>query len=264
MKSIFSLMSLPVLCVLLPINAPAGDDKDMKQVSQTASIPDSDAGFYVAAYGGANFAQHYGSQKIAENSPDFPRDFTHGTGTDSIGAVGGAKFGYNFDSYQISGDFRLQPAVEIEAFYLGSYSKQNYPDTDDYIANDFRARYNDAALMTNGIVRFKTGTLLTPYLGIGIGAEYLSNTGVEVYAPEIPAKAGLSGDSSVVFATQFLAGVDVSIAKGWSVFTEYKYLAALAPNFNNVGTVDGGPYTAKFEPSFIGQQMITAGIKYTY
>jgi opacity protein-like surface antigen len=264
MKLPFAPIIVLVAITFLPAIARAGDAKDMKQVDQAATISDSDAGFYVAAYGGANFAQHYGSQKIAENSPGFPRDFTHGNGTDSIGAVGGAKFGYNFDSYEISGNFRLQPAVEIEAFYLGSYSKQNYPETDDYLANNFRARYHDAALMTNGIVRFKTGTLMTPYLGIGIGAEYLSNTGVEVYAPDVPAKAGLSGDSSVVFATQFLAGCDISIAKGWSVFTEYKYLAALAPNFNNVGAVAGGPYTAKFEPSFIGQQLITAGIKYSF
>ena len=188
--------------------------------------------------------------------------------TDSVrAAVGGAKVSATtLISSEISGNFPdSSPAGgKSKRFYLGSSSKQSYPETDDYVSNNFRARYNDAALMTNGIVRFKTGTLLTPYLGIGIGAEYLSNTGVEVYAPMIPAKAGLSGDSSVVFATQFLAGVDVSIAKGWSVFTEYKYLAALAPNFNNVGDVAGGDYTAKFEPSFIGQQLITAGIKYSF
>jgi opacity protein-like surface antigen len=262
MKKIQNLLTLAALAFCINI-VQAGDDQSMG-TTQTALAPDSDAGFYVAGYGGANFNQHYGSQKIVESDPGFPVDTIKGGGTDSIGATGGLKVGYDFDSFDLSGDFRLQPAVEIEGLYLGSYQKQTYPGTINYVPNNFRSQYNDAALMVNGIVRVPTGTLVTPYVGLGIGGEYISNNSVTVYAPTFPLEAPLGGDSCIVPAVQGLAGVDFKIINGWSVFTEYKYLAAIAPNLSNSGNVAGGYYTAKFEPGWIGQQLITAGIKYSF
>jgi opacity protein-like surface antigen len=259
MKKFLKLIALSLFSGLAL--ARAGDDKS---TVETTLAPESDAGFYVAAYGGANVAQHYDSQKIVESDTGIPTDTINGSGTESFGAVGGAKLGYNFDSYDLSDDFRLQPAAEIEGLYLGSFTKQTYPGTINYVPNNYRSQYNDAALMVNGIVRFKTGTLATPYVGIGVGAEYVSNNSVTVYAPTFPLEAPLAGDDCIVPAAQGLAGVDFKIIGGWSVFTEYKYLAAIAPNLSNSGPVAGGAYTAKFEPGYIGQHVVTAGIKYSF
>jgi hypothetical protein len=66
--------------------ARAGDDKS---TVETTLAPESDAGFYVAADGGANVAQHYDSQKIVESDTGIPTDTINGSGTESFGPVAG-------------------------------------------------------------------------------------------------------------------------------------------------------------------------------
>ena len=270
------ILLLCLVCAALgfPARAHAGtDDKDLKDLKITPEIrPPTDAGPYVAVDGGLNLAQDTGAKKVVESQNGFPTDTISGTGSGGLGAVGGLKVGYNFKSYDFGDGFGLQPAVEVEAYYLNSYSKQSYAASSDtfYPPNAYRARYNDAAFMLNGLARFKTGTLFTPYLGAGIGGEYLSNSSVSLYAPSLGVKAHLAGDDDLVFAVQGIAGVDIEVAKHWDIFTEYKFIAGIDPTlsntttFFNVPAVANGNYVAKYQPDYLGQHLITAGLKYNF
>jgi len=240
------------------------DAKDMKELKMTPQIRPTDAGYYVAIDGGANFAQATGSKKVYESQTGDGSNTTYGSGSDSLGAVGGLKVGYNFESYDLGGGFGLQPAVEAEAYYLNSYSKQTYPATTAprFAANGYREQYNDAAFMLNGLVRLKTGTFFTPYLGAGVGGEYISNSEATLYDFKSGAQFHLSGDDDFVFAVQGIAGFDIEVAKHWDIFTEYKFIAGIDPSLSNSNSRIN--YTAKYEPGYIGQHLITAGLKYNF
>lgn len=248
------------------------DAKDMKELKMTPEIRPTDAGFYVALDGGSNFAQVTDTKKVvqSDSAAGVGTATSYGTGSGGVGWVGGLKVGYNFESYDLGNGFGLQPAVEAEAYYLNSYTKQNYSTAGNYPANGFRAQYNDGAFMLNGLVRLKTGTLFTPYLGAGVGGEYITNTSVTLYDPSANAKFPLSGADDFDFAVQGIAGFDIEVAKHWDFFTEYKFIAAIDPTLSNSVNVHGvpdvanGTYSAKYEPGYIGQHLITAGLKYNF
>jgi len=256
----------------------------MKQMAPAATP--SDAGFYVAVFGGANVAQDYGDRHgSASAAPVFSTtDLKVGSGS-NVGGVGGIKFGYNFDSMPLDPGWAIQPAVEAEAFYLGTTPHFHYhgstglggaPPTTLSTDGDVDGNLDSAAFFVNGIFRLKTGTIFTPYIGLGIGAEYMSLSGLQgsdaatittIRGTTVNHGSGpVSGDDDVVFATQGLAGFDIAIAKNWSIFTEYKFVVGIDPSFNlgNVGTIGGTSITGKIDPSYIGQHLVNAGIKYSF
>ena len=89
----FTLIALLALAPTLAVQAGTEmkDNKDMKQMSQTSCA--SDAGFYVAVYGGANFSTNFGDRHTSfgpggSTTPDNIHS--------EVGGVGGIKGGYNF------------------------------------------------------------------------------------------------------------------------------------------------------------------------
>jgi OmpA-OmpF porin, OOP family len=278
-------LTTSIALLAISVSAYAGtDSKDMKQMAP-APVP-SDAGFYVAVFGGANVAQDYGDRHgTASDSPLFssvPLTISSGS---NVGGVGGLKFGYKFDSIPLDPGMAVQPAVEAEAFYLGTTPHFNYhgtaaltpPPTSLTTFGTVKDDLDSAAFFVNGIFRLKTGTIFTPYVGIGVGAEYLSlssGNGTDV-ATVTNVRGGVAvahgngpvgGDDDVVFATQGLAGFDIEIAKNWDLFTEYKFVVGIDPSFNvgNVGTFGGTAVSGTINPSYIGQHLVTAGIKYNF
>jgi opacity protein-like surface antigen len=235
------------------------DSKDVKQMSQTAT--ECDAGFYVAAYGGVNFSTDYGDRHASLAGPAGFAATTPDNIHSEVGGVGGIKAGYNFQSFAVCDGLRLQPAVEAEGLYIGMGSKYTsvVPGYND------QTSWNNAAGFVNGIVRFKltdSGSFfsrLTPYLGIGVGAEYLTaHTDLNFAGGAHP---GDVGDSDVDFAAQALGGLDYAITPHISLFTEYKFIDALGASFNsNIG----GGNTYRFAPSQIQQNLATVGVKYTF
>ena len=238
----------------------ADDPKDMKaDLAVTPSLR-TDQGLYVAAYGGAQFDTDYGNQhrNITLNPTGENHDIPMaGTGS-GWGGVGGIKLGYNFNSFLICEGLSLQPAAEFEALYLGTTSKGfTHPGV---ITEN--TSYNNAAWFANGIVRFKLDCPLTPYIGAGVGGEYIT-THANVVADGGPVLAtGLNG-SDVDFAFQALIGFDYALTPHWTLFTEYKFIDALDTKikYNNFG---GEPETYRFEPDQIMQDLITAGVKYNF
>lgn len=247
---------------------------DLKKIA-APPIPATDAGFYVAAEGGATIAQDYGNKQLNYDLVGGPKVRFHSIKEmgDRVGSVGGLKIGYNFESYDIDGDFRLQPAAELEAFYFGTKIKLNAGNNTTPLwgpgDSTFIADLNSTAFMLNGIARLKTGTIFTPYIGLGIGGEYIqtANISIKHTGPGAPVFASALDDADVVYAAQAVAGFDIEVAKGWDIFTEYKYVAAMNPSFdyNNLArSFAQEGLNVRFNPNFIGQSIVTAGLKYNF
>jgi opacity protein-like surface antigen len=256
---------IPILSLFLVLPVFAGtemshDSKDMKQMASETS----DAGFYVAAYGGAQFATNYGNQLQTD-------DRSQQLISSGWGAVGGLKVGYNFESIPVNFmSLRLQPAVEAEGLYIGDNS---------HASNVFAASSSEhfstdsGDFFVNGIIRFKNSSIVTPYIGIGVGLQYFSmHAENDVNVPGggqfnfIPAHTvAVTGvdANDFDFAVQALFGLDVSICKHVSIFSEYKFVDAFNTDAtcNNYGATGS---TYHFRPDQIQQHLITAGVKYSF
>jgi opacity protein-like surface antigen len=243
-----------------PAAADAKDMKDMKDTKQMAPVEQSDAGWYVAAFGGTQFMTDYGNdhQTITGNATGS----TVSTNADihsDWGGVGGVKLGYNFQSEPF-GNFlglRLQPGIEAEAMYIGQDGNH---ENDAFVpGGNVRFTTNSADFFLNGILRFKNDSIVTPYIGLGVGMQYLTTHG-QFTAPGVATATGLD-TSDFDFAGQGLFGIDVAITKQVSLFTEYKFIDAIATDAKN-STVGNSTY--RFKPDQIQQHLITAGVKYTF
>jgi opacity protein-like surface antigen len=256
-----------ILSTAITFSAYAGTD--MKQMQAPAAISPSDAGFYVAAYGGAQFDTGFGDNRqtlsyhgeniTSSNTIKGPPDWYWG-------GAGGIKGGYNFESFPICDTMkiRLQPAVETEALWLSAGSKSTFTGPYGSSAADSN-NFNSAAWFINGILRFKNSSIVTPYIGIGAGGQYLT-IGRGQASTNIPGYSHVTGlnGSDLDFAGQALAGFDFAIADHWSIFTEYKFIDAIGTDAktNNVAGVSGLTY--RFKPDQIQQNLVVAGVKYSF
>jgi opacity protein-like surface antigen len=262
-RSIFSAalavaLTLPVFAGTDTAPTVASDSKDMKDVKQVApTVQQSDAGFYVAALGGVNFDTWYGNNRQTLSSRTGSTISSQSDIDSGWGGVGGVKIGYNFESTS-AGFLLLQPAVELEGLYVGMNASNS--------ANVFGAgnsehfSTNSADVFLNGILRFKTGSIITPYIGLGVGGQYLTQHAVITPAAGGPI-TGLD-TSDFDFAAQGLFGIDVAITEHLSLFTEYKFIEAIGTDAKNANVGAGSTY--RFKPDQIQQNLITAGVKYTF
>ena len=74
-----------------------------------------------------------------------------------------------------------------------------------------------ATVAVNLIHDFDTGTRFRPYVGVGVGAGFLTSD---------LAVGGrtLSEDDDAVFLYQFIGGLEVEMTERLSLFTEYRYV----------------------------------------
>ncbi len=233
-------------------SAPAPrDSKDMKDVKQVAT-EQSDAGFYVAAYGGAQFDTDYGNNHQTAGPLS-----THSEIHSGWGGVGGIKGGYNFESHPLANfmGLRLQPAIEAEALYIGDNSHTDGAFTP---GGNTRFSSNSADFFVNGILRFKNTSIVTPYIGIGVGVQYISTHGD--FSDAAGDRITGANTDDFDFAVQGLAGFDIAICNHISLFTEYKFIDALGTD----GDASSNLGTYHFKPDQIQQHLITAGVKYSF
>jgi opacity protein-like surface antigen len=241
--------------------APAvADSKDMKDTKQvtTQAVEQSDAGFYIAALGGVNFDTWYGNDKQTFSTRTGSTVASTSDINSQWGGVGGVKIGYNFQSTQ-AGFLLLQPAVEVEGLWVGMDASSS---ANVFVAgNNERFSTNSADFFVNGILRFKNSSIVTPYIGIGVGLDYLTTHGQ--ITPSIAGGPGTGLDTSDFdFAAQGLFGIDIAICQHISLFTEYKFIEAVGTDAKNSNVGAGGTY--RFKPDQIQQNLITAGVKYTF
>jgi len=259
------LVASAALLATLSIPAQAGDSK---QLLITPTLRSADSGYYVGAYGGAQFDTDYGNERrnITDNGggsfgAGFNADIPFQKTSSGWGGVGGVKIGYNFEPYVVNESLRLQPGVEGEALYIGTTSTAQ---ANPGIANGAfteKTSYNSAAWFVNGMLRFKLNCRFTPYIGLGVGGQYIT-THSETTSPGSSPMTGLNG-SDVDFAFQGLAGFDYTIFGDWDLFTEYKFIDALGTDIKYTNAGNSG-FDYRFKPDQIQQHLITAGVKYNF
>lgn len=258
------MLASAVLLTAITVSAQAGteakdmkDTKDMKEIAAPACPPD--AGFYVAVYGGSDFSNSYGNKREVLSTGGGNTNIGPSHVHSNPGGAGGIKFGYNFQSINICEGFCLQPAAEGEAFYLGATSQSQLNFGTGPITEKFS--YNSADFFANGIVRFKIdGSPVTPYVGVGVGIQYITIHGQQQFDGTSAKVTGLTGDD-VDFAAQVLGGFDFELCPHWTLFTEYKFVDALGTNIGH--TYTPGVYY-RFKPDQIAQQVAVAGVKYNF
>ena len=270
---------LAVGFAILSFSAYAGTDmKDMKEMRVTPELR-SDAGPYVAAYGGSEFDTGYGDKRETISTDTGSTFSDHDDIHSGYGGVGGIKGGYNFESFPIcdTWNLRLQPAVEAEALYLGTdayggFNGPTVPFPGVFVAQapppivtqgTTKQSFNSAAWFINGILRLKNNSIITPYIGAGVGGEYITIHG-EAFS-NIPGNTHITGlnGSDLDFAAQALAGFDIALFSHFSIFTEYKFIDALGTDAKT-SNVGGTSYTYRFKPDQIQQHLIVAGLKYSF
>lgn len=175
---------------------------------------------------------------------------------------GGVGFGGAHLGYEWSYGKYLQPALELEGFYLaGNQQRAALANPtnrlDEHTFSDtFPAR--TTVLLANMVVGFRTPYQgITPYIGGGIGAANVSIKGATSTQTD-PAEPGINHfnsnpDSSAwTFAAQAKAGARVAIGdSGAYLFGEYRYLYVGAVNqiFGSTSYpthVSTSPWTASF------------------
>ena len=201
----------------------------------SAILPTPGRGAYVGVFGGGGSRS---SSTVSQFGTVFFPEAVGGpmaidaTGRTSSGGVGfvGAHLGYEW-----SHGAYLQPALEIEGFYLAGNQQRATlanPTTrleEHTFDNTFPTR--TTVLLANMVVGFRTQyENFTPYIGGGIGAANVSIKGATSTQIE-PAEAGInhfnaSPDSSAwTFAAQAKAGARVALGhSGAYLFGEYRYL----------------------------------------
>jgi hypothetical protein len=172
----------------------------------------------------------------------------------------------------------LLPAFEIEGLYIGrSEQRATLQNPTDRLAAhtfDNTLPMSTAAVLANIVVGFRTPYQgVTPYVGIGMGAAYMSTSGA-TSTQTTPLEAGVNHfnsdpDSSVWgFAAQAKAGARFALGNsGAYLFGEYRYLyvGAVDHIFGSTRYVNHAatsPWTVSFDDT--SYHLATAGIGFSF
>lgn len=265
-----------VLSTSIAFSAYAGTDmKEMVAAVDTTPTSPPDAGFYVTGFGGTQFITDFIDPHQSVNGCCHGATVTTNESVNADwGGAGGIQAGFNFPSFPIwdAIHLRLQPAIQVEALYKGATSTSGFDECSFWNCNTHKYEatrattndsYNSGAGFVDGILRFKNITFVTPYVGIGTGAEYITIHGdATTNNPAYPHITGLDG-SNLDFAGQVLAGLDFSIADHYSIFTEYKFIDAVGTDINT-GSAGKPGTTYRFKSDQIQQNLVAIGFKYTF
>ena len=265
MKSIFICLTIIVgspLCALAGTDmSPVPDSKEMLRVEPALR---SDAGLYIAALGGVNFDTDYGDHAQTLTGDDTGTTISSHKNIDSIrwGGAGGLKVGYNFNSFALCDEIklRLQPSVEAEALYIGT--DRNVVDNPFGGGATETFSTDSGDFFLNGILRYKNESIVTPYIGAGPGLQYITTHGQFSGNSGDPLVTGVN-TSDLDFAAQALLGFDVAVCKHLSLFSEYKFIDAIGTDAKLDG-FSAESRTYRFKPDQIQQNLITAGLKYSF
>ncbi len=184
-------------------------------VAGAAAQADMVSGPYVTGFGGYTI------------NPDTDVTTNSGNGEISFkdGWLAGAAVGYDFG----------RARVEFE----GAYHKNDLDTVSG--ANGSQSldgKITNISMMVNALYDFENSSIITPYVGFGMGAAHL-----EVDSGDSP--------SDTAFAFQGLAGAKIAVTENLSAVVDYRYFRSLKADF------DG----AKFDYQ---QHIITAGLSYNF
>lgn len=187
------------------------------------------SGFYASAFVGANFASDAEfSGNIGGNPQTVENDYDTGF------VVGGA-LGRSWGKL---GGIALRTEIEIS-------HRDNDVDEINFSGNGPAPEINvdgdssSTSILANALVDFPIANIpLTPYAGVGLGVAFTEQD--FVYGPGV-----VVGDSDIVFAGQFIAGVSYDVSDRFALTLDGRYHRAfgvesnrLAPNGTNTGVIE--------------------------
>ncbi|MFN3076697.1 MAG: OmpA family protein [Alphaproteobacteria bacterium] len=184
------------------------------------------SGVYVGAAGGVDFLN---DAKLSGNGVNTKSSY-------DMGYVGLGTLGYKYDK-----GFR----VEFEGGYRSNAV--------DKLANStagVNGRVHTSSIMLNGLYDIDTGTILTPYVGIGVGGAKVDFRGVN------PVNNSTINKSDHLFAYQGILGTSLKVTDAVSLFTDYRYLGTPDPGLRTgSGVAIDGEY---------GSHNVVLGVRYLF
>jgi OmpA-OmpF porin, OOP family len=180
----------------------------------------SPASFYVGVFGGAIFPRNSEINGViapAGSEADWKTGFIAG------GTLG----------YIVGNGFR----VELE----GAYRRAG---ADRLFSQAATGNISNITAMANVLYDIPTGTIVTPYLGGGVGVSRVQVRSARTTAGLTGAQSLNFNDSDTAFAYQAIAGVQVQLARDWIAGVDYRYFGTLEPRINGRVAATGGGFTA--------------------
>lgn len=237
-KSLILMSSLSLTLVCSIANA------EVLVRQNTQSILD---GAYIGIFGGGG---HVSNTNVTQNGTALygPTKggplVVHATG-DAGGSAGiiGAHIGYKWLGWALDRDciWRLDPAVELEGYYLHSTQQAALNNPTNRLPEHFFVDsfpIHAGVYLANAV--FTLNQVATnefyPYLGIGIGVADLSirnanSTQIVPFEPGVNHFNSDPSDSDWAFAAQGKAGLSFKIASNWRLIAEYRLLYIASSNY---------------------------------
>lgn len=258
------------------VSQAAQTEKLAKMEPASGSISRSSGGAYAGIFGGAgsgsSVARQLGTVYFIEAAGGPQNINAKGKPKDDNTTVVGAQVGYEW-----SNSSYLRPAVELEALYLPrSKQRANMPHYDVRATENM---FNDtlptdtSVVLANAVLGFKTPyKSITPYIGGGVGAAYVTVTGATSTQLN-PAEPGINHfnseeDSSVLTAAgQLKAGIRMDLSESAYLFGEYRYLYIGAHDQTFGSTFDPGhsptsPWTVSYDGTSYNLATLGLGVRF--
>lgn len=83
-------------------------------------------------------------------------------------------------------------------------------------------------MFANILYDFHTGTILTPYIGAGLGLDLINASDIGTFAD-----GGNLNDNQMVFVYQAIAGLAAQLDNHWAVTADYRFIATSDPRFQS-------------------------------
>jgi hypothetical protein len=199
---------------------------------------------------------------------------------DQLGWVITGKAGYEFAIRDVQMAFGtpipIRTAMEFDFTYIGYREKAFLNPTDGPKIGTENSQITCWVPCINGIVKFEELPVI-PYFGGGIGAGIIYSNNHQIVVTQNTSGSGtystsISNASNVSLALQAIVGLEVPITKSLDFFIEYKFLALMNvelaygstptnSSLNPQGPSQGGGSSTN---DFLGQQLISAGLKWSF
>ncbi|MBV8061353.1 MAG: outer membrane beta-barrel protein, partial [Alphaproteobacteria bacterium] len=195
-------------------------------LAATPAFADTTPGWYTGVGAGLNITPDLTSRTAAGDSK--------------------VEFKPNFD-FDVNGGYAFNFGGRLEGEYF--HNQANVNKVEGSSTNTGHLTNND--LFLNGLYDFKTGEMVTPYVGAGIGLDFAHARDIGTVA-----NGGALDDTRTKFAYQGIAGVAAQLDHNWAVTADYRYIASLKPKYNT--TVGGSASTDN------ASHNVMVGLRYSY
>ncbi len=180
-------------------------------------------------------AQEMMSSKLPEGlyvsggvGASFPRDADLSNSAGSVTVEMDPGYGVGF---ALGNAYDNNWRTELELGYRSS-------DVDNVSGTSVSGDVDALSLMVNALHDFPTESAWTPYLGLGVGGVRISGT----FNATTSLGSATIKDTDTTLAYQGLAGISYRIDDRLSFYTDYRYFAAVDPDFKEDGVSADGEY----------------------